>query len=81
MTNTRKRFQTGREIMKAYVPNYVPPMRPFKIQEHLGTRSGDDLAQTLLREFTKRLGKKKLRVESRPAASNKPMQRTRSARR
>ena len=70
MTNKQKRFQTGREIMKTYVPNYEPPTRPFDAQEHLGARSGNDLVQVLLREFTKRLSKKKLRMESQRPASN-----------
>jgi len=58
--------------MKAYVPNYVPPARPF--ERHVGQRSSDDFAQDLLREFTKRLSKKKFRLGSQRVASNKPMQ-------
>lgn len=71
MKKTRKRFQTGREIMRTYVPNYVPPTQPDEDPQRLGMRSGDDVAQALLREFTRQLSKKKLRLKRHPAASTK----------
>lgn len=74
MAKTRKRFQTGPEIMRVYVPNYVPPMQPLEDQQRLGVRSGEEVVQTLLREFTKRLRKKKLRLARQPGVPNKSMQ-------
>ena len=60
--------------MRVYIPNYVPPAQPLDDQQQLGMRSGNEVAETLLREFKKRLNKKKLRLQPRPAAPNKAMQ-------
>ena len=63
MATARKRFQTGREIMRTYVPNYVPPTQPLEDRHRLGVRSGDEVAQALLRKFRKRISEKKLRMK------------------
>lgn len=62
MAKHSKRFQTGREIMRAYVPDYVPPSRAFEDQQ-LANRSGNITAQKLLKRFRERVLQKKLRIE------------------
>ena len=59
---TGKRFQTGREIMKAYVPNYIPPTQPLEERQSLGMRSGKEVALSLLLDFRIRLNKKQLKL-------------------
>lgn len=61
MTQGRKRFQTGREIMEAYVPGYPAEPSSFGDERALGARSGEQLAQALLRDLRARLGAKRVR--------------------
>ena len=65
MATARKRFQTGREIMREYVPGYTPGREHLIEPQHLDVNSGDEVAQILLRRFKKGLSKKKLRMKPR----------------
>lgn len=56
-----KRFQTGREIMRVFVPGYEAQGRSVP-GDQVGVRSGTLAGEELARSFEERLGKKKLRV-------------------
>ena len=55
-----KRFQTGREIMRTYIPNYVPPTQSLEDQQRLGMELGSEVAQAVLQ----RISHKKLCTKS-----------------
>jgi formylmethanofuran:tetrahydromethanopterin formyltransferase len=58
----RKRFQTGREILEAYVPGYAPPTRTAEGRPGLGVTPGDEAAQKLLEQLKERLGRKRIQA-------------------
>ena len=69
-----KRFQTGSEIMRVYVPGYAQGSPSTRSHQQLGVRSGHEAARTLLQGFASRLGKKKLSTTPKSKAPNKAMQ-------
>ena len=61
--NKRKSFQSGREVMKTYVPEYRP--RPVADTEERRMRATahpvEEVAANLLRDFTARLKAKTMK--------------------
>lgn len=60
-TETVKRFQTGKEVMETYIPNYVPRSKGAHLpsSQFSPEGSGVDLANSIVKDFTARLLAKK----------------------
>ena len=68
-----KRFQSGREIMETYIPDYVSPLHdsvdlPSKEDER---KSGAELASLLLKNFEVRLDSLSLKRKNVGASSKR----------
>ena len=58
MPRTKKRFQTGDEVMRTYVPDYAPHKRTGDDDRERGIGSGREVAEELLTEFRSRFEKR-----------------------
>lgn len=56
MSNKRKRFQSGREVFKTYIPGYQSPVQAeSESRKHSVAEDATNLAASLLRQFEAQL--------------------------
>lgn len=60
MERKGKRFQTGREIMERFIPDYPPRKTGLRTPDHNAARAGTELAESLIGDFKQRLQGKRL---------------------
>jgi hypothetical protein len=58
MAKTKKRFQTGSEVMRTYVPDYAPIRQTGEDDREREIGSGKEVAEELLMEFRSRFEKR-----------------------